>query len=95
MCYNGSVIYADGRRWVNPTIQEDVKKKKNYIMACLDWLASGSCFVIGSFNSAPLSRVTSIVCQSASPTELDMKKLDKILKCMQSGWDIAVHISIS
>lgn len=43
------------------TIQQSVimpYKEKNLIMTCLDWLASGSSLLIGSFNSASLSRVT-------------------------------------
>lgn len=88
---------TDCRRWVNLTVEQSVSllnpwQGKNHIMACLDWLASGSCLLIGSFNSAPLSRVTQYRVSKCSTdwapqtTEGTGEKLDKILKWMGPGW---------
>lgn len=85
MCCNGSVIYTDSRRGVNPTVQQGVKKKN--ITACLDWLASGSGSVIGSFNSTPLSGVTGIVCQSSAPTELPRPQRGQV----EVGENVKMH----
>lgn len=97
----------DCRSWVNPTIQSadsplnNWRGRKKKIVPCFNWLASDSCFLIGSCNSAEPSRVTYYCVPKCSfdwtPLTAVREGESLLQKCkMHAGrLDIAMNISIS